>query len=255
MPVRITNQAESADLVRQINLTHGALQRTMERLSSGWRINRASDDPAGLVVSEKLRARIASLNQEIENTTLAIQKYETADSTINQLRATIRDLRVMASAVLDGGSDDASRAVLQAAAEASVRGYNRIIETAEYNHAPLLDGSEGALADLTTLGGIDLSSAASAEQALALLDEATGQLDMAQVDIGATQENELEVRRSTLEVTAANLTASESAIRDADVPAEMAAMVRQEIMLQSGLALLAHANVNPRVLLSAIFGD
>ncbi|MDD4050707.1 MAG: flagellin [candidate division Zixibacteria bacterium] len=255
MPQRITNQSEGSENVRRINMTHEALLKTMERLSSGWRIDRALDDPAGLVVLEKIRSRIASLNQDIENTTLMIRKYETAESMINELRSTARNLRVMVEAAEDVTTGEGARDILKHAAAAAAGRYNYLIETASYEGAKFFDGSDEALAFLPRLAGIDLSSPAAAEQSLGIIDQTETQLYAAQVDIGAVQKNDLETHRATLEITAANLTASESTIRDADVAREMAATVRQEILFDAGMALMVHSGVNRPGIISALFGD
>jgi flagellin len=255
MPLRISNQSEGTENVRRANMSHEALLKTMERLSSGWRINRASDDPAGLVVSERLRSRIASLNQDIENTTLMIRKYETAESMINELRSTARNLRVMVEAAADVTSGEGARDILKHAADASAERYNYLIETASYDGAKFFDGSDGSLAFLPALEGIDLSSPAAAELSLRKLDQAETQLYAAQVDIGAVQKNDLQARRVTLEITAANLTASESSIRDADFAREMATMVREEILLDAGLALMVHSGGDRPAIITALFGD
>jgi flagellin len=255
MPQRITNRFEGTENVRRIDTTHKALQKTMERLSSGWRINRASDDPAGLVISEKLRSRIASLNQDIANTTPLIRKCETADSVINELRSTARNLRIMVEAAADVTTGDGARDILEHAAGAAVERYNYLVENASYEGTKFFDGSDGSLAFLPKLEGIDLSDPATAEQSLLVLDQAETQLNAAQIDIGAVQKNDLEARRATLEVTAANLTASESEIRDADVAREMAAMIREEILFDAGIALMAHSGVNRPAIISALFGD
>lgn len=255
MTLRISNQSEGTENVRRINTTHEALLKTMERLSSGWRINRASDDPAGLVVSEKLRSRIASLNQDIENTTPMIRKYETAESMINELRSTARNLRIMVETAADVTTGDGARDILQHAAGAAVERYNYLVENASYEGAKFFDGSDGALAFLPALEGIDLSNPTAAEISLQKLDQAETQLYAAQVDIGAVQKNDLQARRATLEITAANLTASESDIRDTDVAREMAAMVREEILLDANLALMVHSAVDRPAIISVLFGD
>lgn len=255
MPFRITNQSEGSDNVRRLNMSHEALLKTMERLSSGWKINRASDDPAGLAVSEQLRSRIASLNQEIENTTLMIRKYETAESVINELRSTSRNLRVMVEAAADVTTGDGAREILQTAANASAERYNYIIKTASYEGGTFFDGSKGSLAFLSPLEEIDLSSPEAAGHSLQKLDQAETQLYAAQIDIGAVEKSDLQARRATLEVTAANLTASEASIRSTDVAEEMAVMVREQILMEAGLALMVHANVDRPAIISALFGD
>lgn len=250
MSIRINNQP-GADALRSINVSYRSLLKTMEKLSSGRRINRASDDPAGLVISEQMRAQIASLNQQIENTSLTIRKYNTADATINQLYSILHGLRSMAVAAADDSSGDAAaREAYQAAAERAVANYNAIIQTASFNDAHLLDGSEGSLTQISSLGTFDLSSPESATQSILQIEQALSELNRAHVEIGSTQKYDLEARRSNLEVTVQNLTAAESQIADTDYALTVVEMIREEIKLKAGVAMLAHANLTRQSVLS-----
>ncbi|MEZ5360068.1 MAG: flagellin [Candidatus Zixiibacteriota bacterium] len=253
MSIRINRDISAGESSRGINRSYKSLMKTMEKLSSGLRINRASDDPAGLVISEKMRSRIASLNQEIENTSHAIRKYETADATIGELRSNLTELRKQAlGASNEGFNFESTQDAYQAAAQNAVGNYNNVIATASYNGRNMLDGGEGSLADLSQLEGIDLSTPENASAAIAQIDEAMAELDAAQVEIGATQKNELETRRSNLEVTAENLTASESQIRDTDYMKELANQTRDELNLKSGVAMQAHANLSKETVLKLL---
>ncbi|MCK5126897.1 MAG: hypothetical protein KAR42_11635 [candidate division Zixibacteria bacterium] len=250
MSIHINRDQLGANVSRGINKSYRSLMKTMEKLSSGLRINRASDDPAGLVISENLRSRIASLNQEIENTSLAIRKYETADATISELRSNLTELRSQAlGASNEGFNFESVQQAYQASAQNSAANYNNVIETASFNGGNLLNGGERSLASLSKLEGIDLSTPEKAQEAISKIDEAMAELDAAQTEIGATQKNELEARRSTLEITAENLTASESQIRDADILQEVANLTRDEINLKAGIALLAHSNLTQKSVL------
>ncbi len=243
MPIRITSQILGSDVTRNLNKAYGKLARHQEKLSSGWRINRASDDPAGLVISEQLRARIASLNQEIENTSMQIARYDTADSSLMELRGILQEVRSDAVAAADGAYDDNARSALDTAAANSVEAYNRIIDEAEFNGGKLLDGGERSLATVVKLTGVDLTSPDAAAASLERIDQAMAELDTVQISIGATTKNQLETRRSNLEVTASNLVAAESEIRDADIPKEWAGFIAEQLKVKIGLALNAHANL------------
>jgi flagellin len=255
MPLGINYNPDSARGTYGLNRSYQSLLKTMEKLASGLRINRASDDPAGLVISEQMRSQIASLNQEIENTSLSIRKYNTADATVGQLHTVLQGVRSMAvGAANEGFNDQAAQDAYQAAADRAVENYNRIIETAGFNNANLLDGSEGSLVDLPQLGRIDLSDSQHAQQSLEQIDQALSRLDQAQVEIGSTQKYELEAKRSNLEVTVQNLTAAESEIRDTDYPMAVVEMIKSEIQVKAAIALLAHSQVNHRAVLS-LLGD
>ena len=253
MPIRISENLMGTNAALNVNRTYNSLFKTAERLSSGLRINRASDDPAGLVISEQLRARIGSLKQEIENTTLAINAYQTADSMMGELRSILQRVRGDAVAAANSGyNDPISQAALDISAQNAAESYNNIIQTAEFNGHNLLDGSEGSLAGLSQLEGIDLSTPQSAEASIEKIDQYLAELDEAQVNIGATQKNELESRRSNLEVTVQNLISAESSLRDANIPLEIARFTSGQIQLQAGLSVLAHANLTHKLAISLL---
>jgi flagellin len=217
---------------------------SMERLSSGLRINRASDDPAGLVISEHLRTQIASLTREISNTTGAIDKYRTVSSTLTTLRSNLGELRSLAVGATNGAvnSEEAQQAYV-AAGDSLVATNNQIVANAEFNGVPTLDGSEKSLADISQLTGIDLSTTEAAEASVAVIDEAIAELDNALIQVGATQKNELETRLDSLRMTRQNLVAAESTLRDTDFAFELSRQVASHIRVQTTLAMMSHSNL------------
>jgi flagellin-like hook-associated protein FlgL len=191
-----------------------------------------------------LRSQIASLNQEIENTSALINKYHIASSTVAELRRQATELRTLAVAAANQGvNTEASQLALSRAGGYIVEAYNRTIGTAQYNGGGLLDGSDGSLAAIAELENIDFSDAETAESSLAVIDEAIAELDSVQIDLGATQKSELETHRSSLEITAQNHRAAESARRDADYAVEIADMMTEMIKLNAALAMLSHASI------------
>lgn len=243
----------SSQLVRAINLAQVDMFRAAERISSGLLINRASDDPAGLVISEQLRSQIADMNQNIENTHNLIRKYETASSTVGQMRSYLTELRSLAvGAANEGGNSEAAQQAYQHVAQHMVESYNHVLATADYNGANLLDGSDGSVASIDPLSSIDLSSADAAQQSIAVIDEATAALDQQQVEIGAYQKNELEARLSNLETTVSNLQAAESQIRDADIVTEMSNFIAANIRAKAGIAMLAHLHMSNKTVLALL---
>jgi flagellin len=255
MPLRIDNSAESRRGVYDVNRSYQSLLKAIEKLSSGLKINRASDDPAGLVISEQMRSQIASLNQEIENTTMMISKYNTADATIGQLRSVAQGIRTMAIEAANGSfNNQAAYDAYQAATDRAVANFNHIIETADFNNTNLLNGGAGALTEMPPLPQVDLSNAEQAVVSLQQIDESLAAINQAQVDIGATQKHELETRRSHLEVAAENLTAAESEIRDTDYALAMVELIKSEVQLRAGIAMMAHSHVTHRAVLS-LLGD
>ncbi len=233
-----------------INQNSANLFAAMEKLSSGLRINRASDDPAGLVISEQLRAQIASMNQEIENISANINKYHTADSLAGTLRESLIGLRSLAVAASNTAfnSEDA-QAAYNRSAELMADGYNRIVSNSEYNGAKLFDGSAGSLAKISQLTGINLSDANSIKASLDLIDAAEKGLNAAQVNIGSTVKNEFETERNSLRVSVENLTAAESNLRDADYVTEFTNFMTESLKTRLGLSMLAHSKINAETVL------
>ncbi|UCD16975.1 MAG: hypothetical protein JSV44_11055 [Candidatus Zixiibacteriota bacterium] len=254
--MNICNNLRAINLVREIGLSVNLMNRSMERLASGLRINRASDDPAGLVISEQMRSRIASLNQEIENTTVTLNKYRTADSAALQLRHSLTELRSYAVAAANSGANDAAvRQAYQTAAENMVSSYNSLIETTSFGNQKLLDGSEGSVAEIEKLNDLDFSDPESIEQAITEIDQKAEQLDSTLISLGSKQKNELERNLSTMRIEVQNLAAAESQIRDTDFVSEYAAFMRNSLMLQAGVALMAHANLPSYTVLSLLNSD
>lgn len=226
----------------QISMAWNGAMRSLERLSTGMKINRASDNPAGLVISEQLRSRIASLNQEIENTSALINKYETASSTVMEARSLLTEVRTLAvGAANSGGNDEASQAAWATTADHVVNQYNRVIETASFNGQEMFGDSEQAVAEISQLSGIDLSSAEAAEASIAKIDEAMAELDSVQGEIGATQKYGLEAQRESLEITSQNLQAAESVLRDTDYAKEFSKFVSGSIQLRASVAMMSHS--------------
>ena len=244
MGISLNSNYQSMWAIRSVNQGMLSLYRSMERLSSGLAINRASDDPAGLIISETLRSRIASLNQEIKNVSSSINKYQTVSSTVSTLRSHLTELRSLAvGAANDAGNDETSQQAYVASAEHLVATFNNTVEQAEYNDKKTLDGSEGSLAHVSELSGIDLSTPAAAAESIEKIDAAVKEIDNIQIDLGATQKNELESRLASLSVTRENLVAAESQIRDTDYAQEYANFVSNMIRTRASLAILAHSSI------------
>ncbi len=225
-----------------VQLSGRDIFRSLERLSSGLAINRAADGPAQLVISEQLRSQVAALSQQIDNLSMTVKKYEYASSTIGQLRSQLTEIRSLAvGAANEGFNDEHIQAAYDNAAQSLVSSYNDLVQHAEYNGRRLFDGSEGSVAETDTLAGIDLSSAEAANESLAAIDEAMRTLDHAQVEIGATQTNDLEAQQASLAVTRENLMEAERRLRDTDFAAEYANLMGAIIIRNASLALLAHS--------------
>lgn len=229
---------------RFVALSMWNAHRQMSMLTSGDRIFAASEDPAGLVISEQLRTQISSLNAEIENLSATSNKYSYVASAMGEMHDQLTQIRSLAVAAANEAtnSPEAQAAYDRAAADL-VRQYNKTIADSEYNGRKVLDGSEGSLANLEDLRNVDLSSASAAEASITIVETAMDEVEQAQIDLGATQRNELDSRRSQLEITRENLIASESEIRDTDFASVYSDYVVNMIRARVGLALATHARI------------
>ncbi len=251
MSLAIKFNSSQLGLLNSVNLHNNLMFKSMEKLSSGFRINRASDGPADLVISEQLRARIASLQQEIDNSRGQISRYETGQSAAMELRTYLTDLRTLAvGASNEGFNSEDAQAAFNSEAQSMVAAFNDLKSEAEFNGNAMLDGSEGSLANIAELTGIDLSSVESAQASMAAIDSAISGVDNALVDMGATQRYELESSVRSMEVTKENLVAAESMIRDVDMVSEYTNFLGEMFKMKMGMALLAHSAISAETVLS-----
>ncbi len=251
----VGNNLGAMDATRNLGITQSNLAKNISKLSSGLKINSAADDPAGLVISEQMRAQIGSLEQEIKNTDLSINMYQTASHGMGQLQDDLVQLRSLAvAAANEGYNDEATSAAYDNAAMNLVNSYNRNIENAQFGSQKLLDGSEGSVADLERLSNIDLSSAESAQASIEKIDEQISNLGSEQADIGSKVTHDLGSTRDSLSVSLQNLTAAESTIRDADYAQEVSLFVRNQLLQSSGTAALLHANQSAQGVLGLLGG-
>ena len=279
--MRINQNIMAFNAYRNLNTTSNMLASSLEKLSSGFRINRAADDAAGLVKSESLRAEIGGTNQAISNAQDGISFVQTAEGSLNEVQAIlqrVRDLAVSAAntATTDGSAQQAETNQLTTELNAigtRTQFANKAVFTDYSASGAALafqvgSGSGGAnqltlgqdlLLDTTTTAGlfsvvlasIDLTTNAGATSAIALLDSAIADVSTARSTLGATQ-NRFEHIVANLSVAAENLTSSESRIRDTDMSLEMVNFTRDQIMNQAGTAMLAQANQVPQSVLKLL---
>ncbi|NOY87865.1 MAG: hypothetical protein GXO93_00565 [FCB group bacterium] len=252
----IYNDSISSSLTNYISQAYTNMYSALTKLSSGYKINSAADGPADLVISEQLRSQIASLSQEIENSSALIGKYSTASSSISELRTYLNDLRSSAvAAANEGGNNPDVQQAYVDEANNIVSYYNTAIDNATYNNVKLLDGSDGALANVSKLDGIDLSSAETAQASIDKIDSAISEVDNIQTDIGATQQNELQAHISSLEITRQNLQAAESNLYDTDFALEFSTFLAEQIKFKAGLSLMSHLALSSNAVLGLINGN
>jgi flagellin len=265
MGLRIYNNVEAMNAHRQLTANNMQMTRTMEKLSSGLRINRAADDAAGLAVSEEMRTKIRGMAVASRNALDGVSLVQVADGAlagVNDMLQRMRDLAVQAA---NGTLTDQQRANLDAEVQTLLSEVDRASSDTEFNGLKILSGSVSSAASAITLqvgaeaaqsiaftiatmnttqlgvSGIAISTANSASAAIASIDSAIRSVNSARANMGAIQ-NRLEQTISRLNLTSENLQAAESRIRDADMAQEMINLTRRQILEQSGTAMLAQAN-------------
>jgi len=253
--------------------------RSMERISTGLRINRAADDPAGLAISEKMRAQIRGLRQASRNSQDAISMLNVADGALDETHAILHRLREIAVYSATGTLTESDRKALQLEFDELVKAIDDIGSNTQFNTIYLLDGSKsddpmliqvGANAGQTLdisfgnmkgdgLGLYDengnilsVSTPEDASKAIGILDEAINQVSTQRAYIGA-KTRRLEHTINNLDNTAINLAEAESRIRDADIAEEIMNMVKAQIRMQAALAMIAQANVSQQMLLQLLW--
>jgi flagellin len=283
MGLRIQNNIEAFNTHRQLTATSNQASKSMEKLSSGYRINRAADDAAGLAISEKMRGQIGGLAQAQRNAQDGISLVQTAEGSLNEVHSMlqrVRDLSVQfKNDTLSSDDKDAIAAeVYQIASEVkSITTDTKFNGTAVFGSSGFTfqvganDGETiattaadftgsvgtsgtGGLSDLTSL-----TSAANTKTALAtgglstvaVIDSAIKNVSTARANFGAVQ-NRLEHRLNNLATYQENLTASESRIRDVDMASEMTKFTKLNILQQAGTSMLAQANQAPQGVLSLL---
>ena len=270
-----------ASLNAQSNLanTQSALAKSIGRLSSGMRINSASDDAAGLGISQNLSADIKSISQAQRNANDAISMSQVAEGAMNQMQGIVSRMRELSvqSANSTLGSDE--RGYIQTEFSQLSQEVNRIGQVTNFGSQKLLDGSASAgltfqvginntandrlamsITKLTTstlgstslhIASASLSTAANAQAAIGAFDKAIQQLSQARAKVGASQ-NRMSVTVSNLASSYTNLSAANSRITDVDVAEETAKMTRSQILSQAGMAVLAQANQLPSAALKLL---
>jgi flagellin len=271
MALRITNNVASLNAQRQINRSNAGLGRALERLSSGFRINRAGDDAAGLAISEKLRANVRALGQASRNASDGISMIQTAEGGMDEVNNMLVRMKELAEQSANGTLSDDERGFLSSEYKALFDEITRIADATKFNETNLLDGSlsvniQIGISDGTTdtlnvaISDVDaaalsltstISSVGNAQSALTSVTSAIQTVAGRRSELGALQ-NRLESIVNNIDTTVENLTAAESRIRDTDIAAETANLTKYSILVQAGVSILAQANQSPTVALSLL---
>jgi flagellin len=272
--MRVNANIAAINASRNLGVSNSMLGKSLEKLSSGYRINRAADDAAGLAISEGLRSEIRGTNQAIRNAQDGVSFLQTAEGALNEVHSMLqrmRELAVQASNKPDGEATAEAAEYTALAAEIDSIGTRTTFSgsqvfvdqstrafqvgqgaTDQLTIALNLELASGTIgADVVDVSALDFATQTGAQDALTTLDDAIDSLSSTRGSLGAIQ-NRLESTIANLGVTSENLTASESRIRDVDMAAEMVTYTKNNILSQAGTAMLAQANQIPQGILSLL---
>jgi flagellin len=265
MSLRIQTNIEAFNAHRNLVSTSEGLAKSMERLSSGYRINRAADDAAGLAISERLRAQVKGIGQAQRNTQDAISVVQTAEGALNEVHSMLQRTRELAVQYNNGSLSEADKVSIQSEINQLASEVSQIGEETEFNGIKLLNeattitfqvgANDGETISVST---ISLGEAVKAtafelgeEKDLEQIDEAIEAVSAQRAEFGSVQ-NRLEHTLNNLAVYQENLSASESRIRDVDMAEEMVEFTKLQILQQAGTAMLAQAQQSGSSVLSLL---
>lgn len=278
MAMVVNSNLSSLTAQRNLNKSTGQLGRSVERLSSGLRINRAADDAAGLALSTTLKAQIRSINQAVRNANDAISVLQVAEGGMSEMSNIAVRMRELAEQSANESLGDTERQYLNDEYLSLKSEITRISDVTEFAGKKLLDGTisggvnfqvgfkntgqnrlsvsiadtDAAALGLNTAGADSISTAAAAQSALEVIDaSAINVLSDRRADVGALQ-NRLEYTIANLETASENFSAANSRIEDADFALETATYVKNQILMQAGTSVLAQANMLPQQALSLL---
>src|SRR3954447_3398290 len=264
MSLRITHNVEAMNSYNSLSKTSAAISKSMQRLSSGYRINSAADDAAGLGISESMRSQIRGLGQAQKNIQDGASMVQTAEGNLDEVHSMLQRVRELAVQYKNGSLDGNARTSIQNEANQLASEISRIGNSASFNGTSLLNGAStvsfqvGAndgqeisvsLVDLSTTVGTSYASlSTSGTTDISEIDAAISAVSTARATFGAVQ-NRLEHSLSVSASYQENLTSAESRIRDVDMADEMVALTKNQILSQAGTAMLSHANQAPQSVL------
>jgi flagellin len=265
----IKNNLMAVNAARHLGNSYNALASSVERLSSGMRINNAKDDAAGLAVRELMRGDIAVIQQGIRNAQDGISMLQTMEGAMATIDDALVRMQQLAEQAATGSYSSAQRAIMENEFAEMRQEIDRVAESTEFNDIKMLDNSATVsfhFGKLTTdnisvtgsnvtsassglnITSLTIADAASAQNAVTTLESAISTKDTARGKFGYKM-NRLENAISVLNIQAENLQAAESRISDVDVASEMSEMTKNQVLAQAGISMLAQANIMPQMAL------
>jgi flagellin len=276
MGLSVNTNVAAINAYRNLSSTQSALSKSLEKLSSGYRINRAADDAAGLAISEGLRSQVSGLTQAARNAQDGISVVQTAEGALTEVHSILHRMRDLAVQAANDSNSTEARTNIKTEADQLQAELDRIASSTNFNGTQLLDGTKTALtfqvgagataasnqisvsltnvstvATAVSSSAISFDSAASAAAAISVIDTQITNVSTARSNLGAMQ-NRLEHTINSVNVAVENLSASESRIRDTDMASEMVSFTKSQILSQAGTAMLAQANSIPQGVLKLL---
>jgi flagellin len=266
MSLRVNTNVEAFNAHRNLSATATGLSKSMEKLSSGLRINRAADDAAGLAISEGMRAQIRGTAQASRNAQDGISLVQTAEGALNEMHSILQRVRELSIQFANGTLSTSDQAKVTAEVAQLTAELVRIRDSSTFNGIALFGAASNVTVTIQLGANQNVDSANNTNRVgvtINALSFSTVSMDVTQIDaaitsvsnarsaLGAVQ-NRLEHAVANLGVSEENLSAAESRIRDVDVAQEMVNFTRLQILSQSGTAMLAQANQAPQSVLSLL---
>ncbi len=259
MSLRINTNVQSLNGHRQMLKNDMAISKSLEKLSSGLKINRAADNAAGLIISEQLRSQLGGLKQAMDNTEQGISLVQTAEAALDEMNSMLAKAKKLAlSSASDATTDTTQAAANNTEFQNILASLSRIAAQTQYANRDLLTGFSGTVqigafsGQIVSIRISSVSTASAAETAMGLIDSAINIISTRRGNLGAIQSNTLETGLNSLRAAYENLKAAESVVRDVDFAEESANFTRNTILVQSATAMLAQANQLPQNVLKLL---
>jgi flagellin len=266
MGLRIATNITAINAQRQMAVTRGNLDKTLEKLASGSRINHAGDDAAGLAISENLRAQIRGLRQAKRNASDGVSLIQVSEGGLNEISNILIRLRELSIQSASDTVGDTERGFTDREFQSLKQEVDRIANVTTFNGTPLLNGKAGIFEiqvgtqnnpildrivfnaersdsslDSLKLGGESVATKEGAQLSLSVIDDALVRINSIRADLGAMQ-NRLQSTINNLAITDENLSSANSRIRDTDMAEEVSEMTKNHILMQAGISVLGQAN-------------
>lgn len=270
MGLRINTNVPSLNAARVLRRSTLDLNKTLERLSSGLRINRAADDAAGLAIAEAFRSIVRGSNVAQRNAQDGISLVQTAEGALSETTNILQRIRELAVQAANGTQSDNNRAAINTEVQQLLQQIDKIATDTEFNGIYVLSATQtvtlqvgafsgqvmaitvsGAKTNDLAVNAVNVSTMAGAVDALSLVDNALRSVNTLRATLGAYQ-NRLEFTINTLAIQEENSAASESAIRDADIAQETIRFTRNQILVNAGTSVLAQSNIVPQTALQLL---